>query len=184
MKSVIFDCSLGIAGDMTVGAFLDAGMPFEVLKRELAKLKLKGYSIERKKIKAGAFRSHKFSVKLSKHVKHFHTGLREIKKIIDDSKLDSKVKILAKKIFTCLGRAEARVHGIPLTRVHFHEVGAVDSIVDIVGTAICFHYFGIKKAYVRKISVGQGISGGSHGSMLVPVPGAYELLKGFKLTQS
>ncbi len=183
-RIAIFDCPLGIAGDMTVGALLDAGMPFELLKQELKNLHLTGYALALKKVRSGAFRAAKFEVKIKTHRHHHHISLREIEKQIQKSKLQPAIKQKAIAIFRNLGRAEARVHGIPIQKVRFHEVGAVDSFIDIVGTAICFHYLKIEKAYVRSIVVGRGLQQGDHGEMPVPVPGAYELLKGFWIIQS
>jgi len=184
MKIAVFDCPMGIAGDMTVAACLDAGMSFELLKKELKKLNLSGYRLSSGNTKCGAFRAKKFSVQLNRHSKHPHTSLKGIEQRIRRSTLHPKIKNRSVQIFRKLGRAEARVHGIPVQKVHFHEVGAVDSIIDIVGAAICFHHLKIKKAYVRNITVGWGIQKGSHGEMPVPVPGTYELLKGYSLTQS
>jgi pyridinium-3,5-bisthiocarboxylic acid mononucleotide nickel chelatase len=198
MRIAIFDCPLGIAGDMTVGAFIDAGMPFELLERELGKLHLHGYDVFVKEAASGAFRGKKFSVHLDHHhehgvshhhhgddkVHHHHTALKDIEKMIQSSKLHAKIKTLAIAIFRNLGKAESKVHGIPIQKIHFHEVGAMDSIIDIVSIAICFYHLKIEKAYVRNIVVGRGIQKGAHGKMPIPVPGAYELLKGFYLTQS
>ena len=184
MRIAIFDCLLGIAGDMTVGALLDAGMSFELFKKEIGKLELKGYSLSLRNIRSGAFLARKFEVKLNYHSHHHHVSLNEIVGKIRSSKLHSEIKQKAIAIFRNLGRAEARVHGIPVQKVHFHEVGAVDSFIDIVGTAICFHHLKIKKAYVRSIVVGRGLQQGDHGKMPIPVPGAYELLKGFWITQA
>ncbi len=182
-KIAILDCSLGIAGDMTVGALLDLGVPFDFLKKEIKKLKIAGYQLSLKTVRSGAFRAKKFSVHIH-YPAHHHTSLKDIEKRIRNSRLHLSVKKTAIAIFRNLGKAEARVHGIALQKVHFHEVGAVDSIVDIVGTAICFHYLGIKKAYVRSIRVGRGVQKGDHGEMPIPVPGAYELLKGFWIEQA
>ena len=184
MRVAIFDCPMGIAGDMTLGAFLDAGMPFEVLKKEIAKLGLHGYKLNLREVRSGAFRAKKFSVEVFHHASHHHTPLSEIEKKIRDSKLAVPVKKRAVAIFRNLGKAEARVHGVGIQKVHFHEIGAVDSLIDIVGAAVCFDYLKIRKAYVRHIAVGRGIQKGSHGAMPIPVPGAYELLKGFFLTQA
>ena len=184
MRVAIFDCPTGIAGDMTLGALLDAGMRFELLEEELAKLKLAHYRLTRRTVRCGAFRATKFSVVVPPQTHHRHTSLREIEKRIASSRLHSRIKELSVKIFRNLGRAEAKVHGVSLQKIHFHEVGAVDSILDIVGTAVCFHHLGIRQAFVRNLTVGRGVYQGSHGRMPVPVPGAYELLKGFFVTQS
>lgn len=175
---------MGIAGDMTIGALLDAGMPFSILKQELKKLRLGGCDVSVKKVKSGAFRASKFCVHLKPEAKHEHTSLKEIEQRIKKSRLDSKVKKLATSMFQNLGKAEARVHGVPIGQIHFHEAGAIDSFVDVVGTAICFHHLSINKAYVRHLRVGRGVQQGDHGEMPIPVPGAYELLKGFQLEQA
>ncbi len=172
---------------MAVGAFLDAGMDFKVLKHELAKLNAKGWSVSLRETRSGAFRAQKFSVHIHGHSGshgHEHVSLADIGRMILTSRLHAKVKALAIRIFRMLGRAEARVHGIPIQKVHFHEVGAIDSIVDIVSAAICVHHLGIRRAFVRSLAVGRGLQRGSHGAMPIPVPGAYELLKGFWISQA
>ncbi len=184
MKIAVFDCPYGIAGDMTVGAFLDAGMPFPVLKKELAKLRLKHYRLSLREEKCGAFRAKKFSVHIrNSRLKH-HTLLQEIERRIRASRLHPRIKKSAIAVFRKLGRAEAAVHGIPLGRVHFHEAGAIDSFIDIVGAAICMHHLKISRAFIRNLSVGRGLHQSHHGIMPVPVPGAYQLLKGFVLSQT
>lgn len=184
MNVIVFDCPMGIAGDMTVGALLHVGIPVDYLEKEIKKLKLKGYELKLRRVKCGAFAARKFDVKVLNHPTHHHTSLKKIEEIIKDSKLTSGAKNIATRIFKNLGRAEAKVHGIGLQKVHFHEVGAVDSIIDIVGTAVCFDYLQIKKAYVRTLKIGRGMQKGAHGEMPVPVPATYELLKGFSLTQT
>ena len=195
VKIAVFDCAMGIAGDMTIGAFIDAGMSFDILKKEIAKLKLKDYSLGVKQVRCGAFRATKFVVDIHDHghdhhhehghgEHHHHVSLKEIEKKIGTSKLHAAIKKRAITIFRNLGRAEARVHGTGIQNIHFHEVGAMDSFIDIVGVAICMHHLGIEKAYVRSLADGRGTQHGDHGEMPVPVPGAYELLKGFWLTQT
>ncbi|MDP3921523.1 MAG: LarC family nickel insertion protein [Candidatus Omnitrophota bacterium] len=184
MKIAVFDCAMGIAGDMAIGALVDAGMPFRLLGSELRKLRLRGYRLGVRTVHAGAFRAKKFSVNLQHQKSHAHVCLRDIVTLIQTSALHPRIKRSAVAIFRSLARAEARVHGVSLQKIHFHEVGAVDSILDIVGVAVCFHHLEIQRAYVRRIVVGQGVHAGcAHGEMPIPVPGTYELLKGFWIDQ-
>ena len=169
---------------MTVGAFLDAGMSFPLLQKELQKLRVKNVRLSIREEKCGAFRGKKFSVHVKHHHKAHHTSLGEIESRIRKSKLHSRIKQCAIAMFRNLGQAEAKVHGTTIQKIHFHEVGAVDSLMDIVGAAICFYHLKIDKAFVRNITIGRGIHRGHHGRMPIPVPGTYELLKGFSLTQS
>ncbi len=183
MKALIFDCPFGIAGDMVVGSLLDAGAPFGLLRQELKKLDLKGYRLSVRHVRCGAFRARKFSVHVSKQ-KRQAVGFEAIRRLIEKSSLDQPVKRRAIRTFRLLGCAEAKVHGVPLSRIHFHEVGAVDSILDIVGAAVAMHSLGIDRVYVRRLAVGYGTVQGSHGIMPVPVPGTLALLKGFRVSQS
>lgn len=182
MKAAIFDAFSGMAGDMTLGAFLDGGFDFNLLRSELKKLNVSGYSLSRVKASRGHFTGTKFDVRIRPGYFHDHTRLSEIRGLIRKSRLHPGIKKNALKIFEKLGRAEARVHGVPLEKVFFHEVGAVDSIVDIVGTAICLHHLGIEKIFVRNLHVGRGaLKAHHHGRIALPSPAASELLKGFEL---
>ena len=130
MKNLYFDCSSGISGNMTLGALLEIVGDEEYFLRELSKLKITGYNIEiSRKVKNGITGTY-VDVILEKHY-HEHRSLKDINKIIDDSDLSYNVKELGKKIFTRVAKAEGKVHGKSLEEVHFHEVGAIDSIVDI-----------------------------------------------------
>lgn len=186
MKIAVFDCFSGISGDMTVGAFLNAGLPFDYLKRKLGALKVKGYSLNTRKVQRGFLTATKFDVRIQspKHG-HRHVAYRQIDQLIRSSRLEPKIKKIARDIFSNLAKAEARIHGIHPARVHFHEVGAVDSIIDIVGTAIAVQHFDISKGYVSQLVDGQttGSSSGHH-RFPVPAPASFELLKGFELTRS
>ncbi len=182
MKAAIFDAFSGIAGDMTIGAFLDAGFDFSLLKSELKKLHLSGFSVSHEKTRRGVFSGTKFTVHIKTHAHHGHTHLFEIRRLILKSRLHPDIKKISRWIFEVIGRAEAKVHGIKPEEVSFHEVGAIDSIVDIVGAAVCAHHLGIGKIFVRNLHVGQGnIKTHHHGRMMLPSPGTLELLKGFKL---
>lgn len=197
-KIVILDCFSGISGDMTIGACLDAGVDFRVLSTELKKLGLRGYTVHRRRIKKKGIRATDFTVRLTKekkrpapsqhgHHHHHHHGvtLGAIKKMITGSTLSDTVKKLSCAIFTVLARAEAAVHGTSVNAVHFHEVGAVDSIVDIVGTAICLEALAIDTVYATNIHLGRGVAHGkSHGSIPIPAPAVVKLLEGYPVVFS
>ena len=175
MNVLYFDCFSGVSGDMILGALVDAGLDITELSKELDKLKLDGFEItaEKKTIKGIAGTK----VTVIAEVQHHHRGLSDIFKIIDDSELTSKVKKTSKEIFQRLGEAEAKIHNKSVDEIHFHEVGAVDSIVDIVGVAIAFELLGIKKIYSSKLHVGTGTVDCAHGTLPVPAPATMELLK-------
>ena len=187
-----FDCFSGISGDMVLGALVDAGADLAALERELRKLNLPGWSItaekvRRKSIVATQVRVHtsadggksatKHSHQHDAHA-HHHRGLSEIVKMIDAAGLAPRATDRAKKIFHRLGEAEAKVHGVAVEKVHFHEVGAVDSIVDIVGAAIGFDLLGIDEFSCSSMDVGGGQVNTEHGVLPVPAPATVELLRG------
>lgn len=179
MKIAYFDAFSGISGDMTIGAFIDAGIDFEEFKNEIQKLNLKNFDVKIKKITRHGINATKFDVVI-KEDREAHRNLSEIFEIIDKSNLSDFVKKTSQKIFTTLAQAEAKIHNVAIDDVHFHEVGAVDSIVDIVGTAICIEKFGIEKIFVSKIPLGSGgFVQAQHGKMPVPSPATVEILKNF-----
>lgn len=185
MKAAIFDAFSGMAGDMTLGAFLDAGFDFSLLKSELKKLGLRGYSLTSEKTRRGVFSGTKFTVHIKHSLRHGHTHLSEIRRLILKSRLHPNIKKISIRIFETLGRAEAKVHGLQLEKISFHEVGAIDSIVDIVGTAVCVHHLGLGRIFVRNLHVGGGsLRTHHHGRMILPTPGASELLKGFEVSHA
>ncbi len=179
MKTVgiaYLDCFSGISGDMVLGALVDAGADLRALEAELRKLPLQGWSISAEKVKRRAlFATH---VRVESHEHHPHRSLSEILGMIDSAHLAPRVAERAKKIFRRLGEAEAKVHQIPIDRVHFHEVGAVDSIVDIVGAAIGFELLGIDEFACSAFDVGAGVVKTAHGLLPVPAPATAELLRG------
>ena len=175
MKTLYFDCFSGISGDMILGALVDAGLDFEVLKAELAKLNLAGYELSAGKVVKKGITGTKVEVSVAAEQKHRHLG--DILKIIDDSELKADVKNISKKIFTNLAAAEAKIHNTEINKVHFHEVGAVDSIVDIVGTVIGLKELGVENVYASKVHTGSGFVDCQHGRMPVPAPATAELLK-------
>ena len=159
MKILYFDCFSGIAGDMVLGSLIDAGLDVNILVRDLKKLKIKGYEIRCAKVMRNALSG----TKLDCLVKHSscarsHRSLVEILKLIDDSSLKSTVKENAKKIFNTIGKAESKIHGISdKKKIHLHELGDIDSIVDIVGVAIAVDALGIDRLHL-----GHMLGGGAY----------------------
>ena len=171
-----FDCFSGISGDMVLGALVDAGADLREIERELRKLKLNEWSISAERVKRGAiFATH---VKVEASEQHHHRGLSVILRIIDEAGLAPRAAERAKKIFTRLGEAEAHVHQMPIEKVNFHEVGAVDSIIDIVGAAIGFELLGLDEFACSALDVGSGQVKTAHGLLPVPAPATAELLRG------
>ncbi|MDO8886818.1 nickel pincer cofactor biosynthesis protein LarC [Candidatus Oleimmundimicrobium sp.] len=175
MKVAYFDCFSGISGDMTLGALLDAGLPFEVLENELKKLPLKNYSITAKKVEKAGIAATKVYVQAEE--KGIIRYWSNVKNLIDDSKLDMTIKENGKKVFLTLAQAEAKIHKKKLNNVHFHEVGATDSIIDIVGTAIGLNYLKIEKVFASPVATGTGLTKTNHGIMPIPSPATLEILK-------
>jgi uncharacterized protein (TIGR00299 family) protein len=171
-----FDCFSGISGDMVLGALADAGAPLPEIERELRKLKLDGWAISAQKVQKRAIFATYVKVEANEH--HHHRGLSVILRMIDEAGLAPRATERARKIFTRLGEAEAHVHQVPIEKVHFHEVGAVDSIVDIVGAAIGFELLGIDDFACSALDVGGGQVKAAHGLLPVPAPATAELLRG------
>ena len=192
MRIAYFDCPSGAAGDMIMGALVDAGVPFETLREELAKLRLPGFSLERREVMKGVFRATKVDVHVHDHgagaAGHTHAhpdrNLGAILDLIGGSALPEPVKDKATRIFRRLGEAEARVHGTTVDEVHFHEVGAVDAIVDVTGACIGLHLLGVDAVHCSALPLGGGFVVGAHGRMAVPGPGTAELLKGFPVVDT
>ena len=176
MKLAYFDCFSGISGDMTLGALVDAGLPVEQLRAELQGLDVPGWEIGAEKVwKNGLSAVH---VKVKTEDTHTHRSLTTILGIFEKSKLAGPVKDRAVAIFRNLGEAEASVHDVPIEKIHFHEVGAVDAIVDIVGACIGFTALGIEKFACSALNVGGGTAKMAHGVLPVPAPATAKLLVG------
>jgi pyridinium-3,5-bisthiocarboxylic acid mononucleotide nickel chelatase len=176
MKILFYDCFSGISGDMNLGAMIDLGIQESFLISELEKLNLKGWKIEVTKDQRHGIRGTKVSVRQTRH-EHSHRHVSDIEKIIDDSSLTKEVKEVSKRIFMKVAAAEAAVHGIPVEKVHFHEVGAVDSIIDIVGSAICFNALKVDGVHVSVVELGGGTVTCDHGKLPVPAPATAEILR-------
>jgi uncharacterized protein (TIGR00299 family) protein len=177
MKIAYFDTIAGVSGDMTLGAFISAGLPLDELGREIGKLNLEGVELEASHIVRSGITAVKVDVIISSKQTH-HRHLKDIYQIIDQSSLSERVKNDAKNIFMEVAKAEAKVHNSTIEKIHFHEVGALDSIVDIVGAAICFEKFGIDAVYSSPVKLGNGgFVDTEHGKLPLPAPATSEILK-------
>ena len=178
MKIAYFDCFSGISGDMTLGALIGAGADPEQLRDKLAGLGLGGYRIEIGRKMNGYIEATDVSVILDEPHCHHHRGLKEILETIHNGALSGPVKQRAERIFRRLAEAEGKVHGHSPEEVHFHEVGAVDAIVDIVGAAICLEMIGSPKVVASPMPTFCGYVKGSHGVFPLPAPATAEILRG------
>ena len=176
MKLAYFDCFSGISGDMTLGALVDAGCPVERLRAELRTLQVPGWELTAEKVWKNGMAATYVKVKTEDQSKH--RSLSAILEILEKSGLAPGVRERAGAIFRKLGEAEARVHDVPVEKIHFHEVGAVDAIVDIVGACIGFHALGIEKFACSALNVGGGTAKMAHGVLPVPAPATANLLQG------
>ncbi len=177
MKVLCYDCFSGISGDMNLGAMIDLGIDISFLRAELGKLNLHGWELGSEKVQRHGISGTKVTVIQTVH-EHTHRHLSDIEKIIYDSTLPEPVKILSMRIFTKIAAAEATVHGIPVEEVHFHEVGAIDSIIDIAGAAICFNALNVDAVFVSEVELGSGFVNCDHGKLPVPAPATAEIIKG------
>lgn len=213
MKILYFDCFSGISGDMTIGSLIDAGADITALESGLKKLQMEDeYELKTEKVVKNGITSTKFDVVLlnedhhhydhehehyhddhahtnnhdhsHEHHHHDHRSYRDIVKLIESADLPEQVKNMALKIFTKIGEAEGKIHGVPLADVHFHEVGAVDSIIDIVGSAILIHNLEIDEVRSSPIPVGSGKIHIDHGVYPVPAPATLEILQGVPIAHS
>jgi uncharacterized protein (TIGR00299 family) protein len=183
MKTAYFDCFSGISGDMTLGALMDAGVGIDTLRAGLAKLSLPGYELKAEKVNRSGIAATKAHVIIDrKNQKSRH--LSDILDIIESSSLSPTVKEKSGRIFKRMATAEAKVHGTVPDKIHFHEVGAVDAIVDIVGSTIGLDHMGITQIITSSINVGSGTVHTSHGIFPIPAPATAELLKGIPFYQS
>lgn len=179
MKIAYFDCFSGISGDMILGALIDTGLPVEELRKELKKLDLGGYRIEAKTVSRGELRGKQFKVEAAKNKgREKERTLGQILGLIEKSRLPARVKGRSERVFKKLGMAEAKVHGQEQETIHFHEVGAIDSLVDVVGSLIGLEMLRVDKVYSSPLPLGRGWVNCRGGRLPVPAPATVELLKG------
>ena len=175
-KILYIDCFSGISGDMMVGALLDMGLDFSLLRNELKKLNIDGFSIDCREVMINSIKAKKFDVRVTapQHKRDY----RDVIKVIKSSRIDEGVKKISLEIFKIIAEAESKVHNCSIDRVHFHEVGAVDSIVDIVSTAIGIKNLKAVSFHSGKIPLGRGFIDTANGRFPVPAPATVEILKG------
>ena len=183
MKILYLDCASGVSGDMLLGALVDLGLDLKLLKSRLALMPLRGYSVSARDVTRSWFGSRKVDVKVTGTHRQGHRGLKEIKSIVDRSRLSPAIKETSMRIFRRIIEVEARIHRIPAQKVHLHEVGAVDAIVDVVGAVIGFDELvglGAKAGRIvcSALNVGSGTVRMEHGLLPVPAPATVALLKG------
>lgn len=182
MSIIYFDCFSGISGDMIIGALLDAGLPLAELEEEVAKLNLANCQIKAEPVVKKGITATKFSVLTDEHQPHRH--ISDIRKIIQESGLEVPIKDTVMKIFGRLAEAEGKIHGISPEKIHFHEVGAMDAIIDIVGSVVGLHKMNIAKILASPLNIGGGWTHCMHGTIPVPAPATLELLKGIPIYNS
>jgi len=175
MKIAYFDCFSGISGDMAVGALLDAGLKIETLEKELKKLGLSGYQLEVNKVVKKGISATKFKVKIKEE--GVERRFKDILTILEKSKLDEEIKKETKKIFFNITQAESKIHQKDIDRIHFHEIGGLDSIIDITSAVIGIKTLGIEEIHSSALPVGKGFVKCAHGIIPVPAPATLELLK-------
>jgi pyridinium-3,5-bisthiocarboxylic acid mononucleotide nickel chelatase len=190
-RILYFDCFSGISGDMTIGSLLDLGIDRNEFLMEISKINIDGYEIEIKNSKKNGISGVRFNVLITNRHKsesinndacHGHShqkrNFKDIIGIIENSGLSEKIKELSMKIFTIIAEAEAKIHANNIEDVHFHEVGAIDSIIDIIGTAICIDLLKIDEIFSSPVNLGGGVIHCEHGLYPVPAPATLEILKG------
>lgn len=181
MRTVYFDCASGASGDMILGALVDAGANRDAVQRTLEMLDLPGWSLTFEEVRRGPQRALHANVTTDTASAHRH--LSDIRSILANATLDERVAELAMRVFDRLGAAEAKVHGTSIEEVHFHEVGALDAIVDVVGCAAALLSLEPEQVLVSAIDVGTGAITTSHGLLAVPGPAVGELISGFTVLQ-
>jgi hypothetical protein len=182
MKIAYLDCISGISGDMTLGALVDGGVPLEAIREAVASMEVPGLTLSQREVKKKGFRATKIDVHYEPE--HEHRHLSDILDLIEKSRLTDPQKSLAGNIFRRLAEAEAKVHGTSIDQVHFHEVGAADSIADVVGSAVAWDLLGVDQVFSSPIPTGTGTVKIAHGTCSVPAPATAELLRGIPIAAS
>jgi len=182
MRAAYFDCFSGISGDKELAALVALGWPVKELERELDKLDLFDYQIEAEKVAKKGITSTQINISIKEDKKE--RKLKDILSILDKSKLEEKIKEQSRAIFIRLANVEAKIHGKSPEEIHFHELGGLDTIIDVVGAVAGMKYLGIDKVYSSSLSLGKGFVKCSHGTIPVPAPATLELLKGIPVCGS
>jgi len=177
MKIGYLDCFSGISGDMLLGALVDIGVSLDAIRAALASLPFSGYELHSEKVKKAGIAATRVRVELKKEEAP-HRGLAEVLSIIEQGALPEGVKDRCVRVFRNLAQAEARIHGTTENEVHFHEVGAVDAICDVVGAVVGLEALGLDTLMFSAVALGGGRTKGAHGTLPVPAPATAELLKG------
>jgi len=175
MRLAYFDCFSGVSGDMILGALVDAGLDVRDLERELDKLKLMGYHIETELVLKNEISGTKLTVAIQEE--KMKRRLEDVVNVIEGSTLDEDVKQLSMEVFRALAEAEGRVHDRAPEDVHFHELGGLDTIIDVVGTVVGLKLLGIESVYSSRVHLGTGFTTCRHGTIPIPAPATVELLR-------
>jgi pyridinium-3,5-bisthiocarboxylic acid mononucleotide nickel chelatase len=178
MKIAYFDCFSGISGDMVLGALLDVGVPGEFLLDMLRKIPVAGYSIRTAREQRGLITGTRVQIEIDEQP---HRSFRDIQGLIRGSKLEENIQERVLGVFENLARAESHVHQVPVSEVHFHEVGAVDSILDVAGAVIGLDYLGVERIHSSPLPVGRGFVKTHHGLLPLPAPATVVLLRGIPI---
>lgn len=180
MPRLWLDASAGVAGDMFLGALLDLGAPLAGINAALARLGVPGLRAAKRRVRRAAFTALQARV-LGPAGRQPHRGLSDLLRRLEDSRLPGPVRLRAAAVFTRLARVEARLHGIPVGRVQFHEVGALDALGEVTGVCAGLHLLGVAEVAVSAVNVGSGSVRSAHGQLPVPAPATLELLRGFEI---
>jgi len=178
LRAAYFDCYSGISGDMILGALVDLGVDPGKIRKALKTLDLKGYKLKTSRVQRGLIAGTKVQVSLTKSSHHPARKYSDIKKLIADSDLSSTAKKNSLEIFKRIAQVEAAIHDTTMEKIHFHEIGAVDSIVDIVGGVVAIESLKLDKIYASPLNVGEGFVQCAHGCLPVPAPATLKLLQG------
>lgn len=182
-STLYLSCFSGISGNMFIGALLDAGLPEADFRKMVSALPISGYKLKIEPVMKQGIKATHFDVILDHSEHHVHRHLADITRIIEDADLSDRVKKRSSAVFTKLAEAEAKVHGTTVEKIHFHEVGAADAIIDVVGTLFALEKLGIEQVYAGSLRTGRGFIQCAHGSMPIPAPATAELLTGIPYKQ-
>ena len=183
MKTAYLDCFSGISGDMFLGALLDTGLPFEALESALRTLPLEGYTLETQREERGHLFGTRFVVDVDTG-KQIGRGIQDIKEIIQAGRLSDDIKYKSIEVFEAIALEEGKIHNRPMEEIHFHEVGATDSIIDIVGTFFGLEFLDIGFITASALPLGSGFTETAHGRIPLPAPATVALLKGVPVYDS